>query len=404
MKKVSRSLKEAKSILLHLFIVLSFISSRTLGMEEEPYNSSSQITIHNKSATDSEKEEPSFKALDSSDKYKEYDEEGNFVRKAHSTWNDYTYWWNYAPRDNVDYACHYVRFSVDIWTRYNGITIPYDDLIKALNYARQAQDYATKANIFPHLQNINIDINAINAVKTTLEKEVWNSRFFGLGYYIPLKNTVVAGARKPKIPFMKTKRVLVAGNYHYRPLYKGSLGIDDRDISAVIGVSFFKTKGYMTNTTFDFWELGEHERFVPLFPLYARHGSPMLFFFNCSSVDSYSLYIFENYYNTIDKYKRITQNITKIILLGIGNGLIGDLSKIEKFKSKSNLFICVSSAKETYQKNYVTNMVYAYVLEDEQRIKATQKQYLIEKPKTEEYIFFNRNNEEAPLQTGEINL
>jgi hypothetical protein len=337
--------------------------------------------------SDTERSKTPLLVVDLSGKYREYDEEDNFVQKTHLTWSDCTYWWNYVPRNNIDYAYHYARLAVDIWTKCNGINMSSNDLTKALNYAKRAQMYAKEDNIFPYLQNRRIDIFAINNLRINLEQETWNSRFFGLGYYIPLKNTDVTDGIKPEMPLRK--KVLVAGFYQYRPYYKGALGIHDENTNWVEGVDFFGTKDHITNTRFEFWELTEQERFrQPYFSIWASFGSTMLCFFNTSKLDDYSFNIIKNYYNLASNYNNTTPDAIKIILLGIGDGSIGDLSKIEELKSRSYLFLCLQSAKEAYQKEYVTNMIYGYILEDKQRIKEAQQRYLEQKPKAEEYIYF----------------
>ena len=169
-------------------------------------------------------------------------------------------------------------------------------------------------------------------------------------------------------------KVMMAGYYgdNYPQIKRALGGAAESDPYPVIGMDFFSL--VHQNYRLQFWELAEQAGFMGILKRSFEGAKAMLLFFNSSKLNDDSLKIFKDYYSQLGNCKEIS---IEFILLGIGNGTIGDISKIEEFRKEANIrhFICLPSAEKPYQYAYIRDTLCAIAVRDEYQIDKLKYKY-----------------------------
>lgn len=175
--------------------------------------------------------------------------------------------------------------------------------------------------------------------------------------------------------------------YHYPDIRKALFKQSNNHVDIVIGVNFSQLID--SDTKFQFWELPEHESFRSIARSYYRGASAFIFHFGNSFCGEggklCDLSVINMYSDEISNNADL-RTFPKI-LLGVGDGHIGDLAEILKLKEKAliDTLIYLPWSKKPYQQAYIRNKVCAIIRQDSHQVNEVEEQYE-EKKKQEKEI------------------
>jgi tetratricopeptide (TPR) repeat protein len=183
--------------------------------------------------------------------------------------------------------------------------------------------------------------------------------------------------------FKKVIGSCIMGFYvnHYPDIRKALFKVTDDTVMCPIGVDFHTLKD--SEATFQFWELGEQERFMQIGLSFLLHARSFIFHFGWEDIGKN---IIERYIKQIEEDAHL--NSLPKILLGVGNGHPADLTDILKLQEECHIetLIYLPWSKKPYQQSYIRGKVCAITRGDLQKVEEVTAAYEERKKQEEESL------------------